>query len=916
MATDPSRAHRTDSSFRVRVGVTALWTVGLLAVLTVVPVAVVEWSPWGTSTTRVTRVLVAIGLALAGLAVAWAAWDRSRRAKGPGARWFTVLAVAGGLLYAGQAVANLVTLQARGPYPPLTDALPLVLFGGFAVMAITALTWPYGLEPAERRAALVDGGVGAAGLAVVWAMLLVPAQPDRGAGASLLILVSASVIEFTAVVLVLVLAAAARRRAAVPIIPLILLQLGVLVYVGADTLASVLPFADRVTEVTLSSVGFVVAVGLVASAALRPAGESESARQLRVRDVWSGVVPLSPVPIAAGVLLVALLGGRSPGPLAAGAIALLLLLIISAVLWLRLAARAELRRATVTAAISTFSQATDQPWFQALIQNSRDIVIVVDRRNRVVYASPTLCGHLGSELRELQGRPLTTIVPQLTPSSVRSAQRFPDRPAQPLEVALTDHTGAEHDVQFHVSLLVGLGAEGYVLTGQDVTDTRRMRLLLGESRRRDRLTGLMNTDSFTAAVQEAQTWSDARSLAVVVFDICDLRSLIDARGRDCGDAIMSAVAGALEQASGPILAVSRLHQDAFAALVRDPVPDGVVATLTEGLRSQVNAVVVPGGATVKVRMAVGYSTGFADSERAVDLVAQADLAATHSLTSPHLPVVRFEHQMRESLLLDWEQRAAVERALEGGEFVPYYQPIVAIGDGSVVGVEALARRRLPDGSVQLPGQFIPAAQRVGQVPFIDAAIRAQALADLHLLNQRWPELSVSLNIAPGDFDQASAGQLVAEVQRADVDPQRVTFEFTEATVAASVELAAAVLDELHDHGFTVALDDFGTGFSSLSSLRDLSVDVVKVDQVFLEGLSSSPRAISLLRAMIDVGRSLGLTTVVEGVRTVEQADLLRGMGCDRIQGHLHAEALPLVDLVEWLETRPVPTRGQVRGRRR
>ena len=900
----------------MRVGVAVLWCLGLAAVLTVVPVVLLGWQPWGSQTVVVTRLLTALGLALAAIATATATWDRAKRSTGSVARWFRVLAVSGLLLYLGQSVANLVTLRSSGPYLPMTDAVPLVLFGGFTVAAITRLTWPRDLEPAERRTAFVDGGVGAAGLAVIWVTLLLPAQPDRGSGLGVFVLISASVIEFASVVLVLVLAAAARRRAAVPIVPLILLQLAVLVYAGSDAMAAVLPFADKVSELTLSSVGFVLAVGLISLAALRPAGEQESARQLRVRDFWSSVLPLSPVPIAAGALLFALVGGRSPGPTAAVAIALLLLLIISGVLWLRLAARSELRRASVTMATSTFAQATDQPWFQALIHNSRDIVIVVDRRNLIVYASPTLRAHVGSEVSELQGRQLTAVVPQLTASAVRSAQRFPDRPAQPLDVALTDHSGAEHDVQFHVAPLVGLGAEGFVLTGQDVTDTRRMRLLLGESRRRDGLTGLMNTEAFTAAVEEAQTWSDPRSLAVVVFDICDLRTLIDARGRDRGDAVMTAVAGALEQAAGPILAVSRLHQDAFAALVRDPAPDTAVAVLTETLREQVRSVQLPGGDTVKVRLAVGYSTAFSDAERAADLVAHADLAATHSLTSPHLPVVRFEHKLRDSLILEWDQRAAVETALEAGEFVPFYQPIVDVGNGTVVAVEALARRRLPDGSLQLPVEFIPVAQRVGQVPFIDAAIRAKALADLHTLNQRWPDLGLSLNIAPGDFDQASAGQLVAEVRMAGVDPHRVTFEFTEATVAESAELAAAVLDELHDHGFTVALDDFGTGFSSLSALRDLRVDVVKVDQVFVNDLGTSDRAVALLRSVIDVGRSLRLTTVAEGVRTVEQADLLRGMGCDRVQGHLHAEALPMAELVAWLETRPTPAPNRATGHRR
>lgn len=874
-----------------------VWTVGTVSTFSGYPAAL---AVTGAGSVRRPLVAVAVGLLLAGFAAAAAAGERSRRSPERAGRWFRIIAIAIAALFVGHAVSILVAPGLDPGTADVVEALPLMLCGGVILVGLAALMWPLGIETAERRAAVLDGAVGALGLALAWAILIRPLQSGGYSGWVSVVPITGTVIEFAAVVAVLVLAACARRRALIPITQVVLIQSAILVYVAADLMTDVVP--DRTTGAWLSAIGFCVSAGLVMTACLRPAHEQETARQLRLRDAWSSILPLSPVPLAAGLLLFALVSGARPGPVAAAGIVALLLIVITSVLWMRLRARSELRKAVVSAATTTFDQATNQPWFQALIQNSRDIVVVVDRRHRIVYASPTLCGHLGADLTHLQGRPLSEVIPSLTATAVREGQRFPDRPAVPLEATVTDWQGADHDVRFHVAPLLGLGVDGYVLTGQDVTDDRTMRSLLGESRRRDRLTGLLNGEAFLAVLTEAQGWSDPRSLGVAVIDVCDLRALVDAHGRASGEALVLAVTRSLEQSAGPILAVGRLKEDSFAVLVRDPVPDVAVSMLATSLRA-VGTVQLPGGLSAPVRLAVGYSTAFADAERAADLVEQADLAASHSLSSPQLPVVRFEHSMRSSLRHEWEQRAELERALTAGEFVPFYQPVVSLADGQVKAVEALARRRLPDGSVELPGQFIPVAQRVGRVAAIDATIRAQAFEDLGRLSGRWPELGMCLNVTPEDFDRYSAVNLVAEIHVARIEPARVTFEFTEATVARSVELAAEVLAGIRESGARVALDDFGTGFSSLASLRHLDVDVLKIDQSFIADVTGSERSRSLLRSVVQLGRDLDAVTVAEGVSTVEQMDLLRGMGCHRAQGHVHAEALAFEELVEWLSQR-------------
>jgi diguanylate cyclase (GGDEF)-like protein/PAS domain S-box-containing protein len=870
---------------------------GAISIGTVLGVVVTWRALSGGEDPDTQRLLAGLAMLATGAGGAAAVVDRARREEGRARLWLVVYATAGFGLFAGQALAYSLTLNGSSQPLPLVTAVPLVVFAPGLIAAIWVLGWPENLEPRVLRAVLADTATGALGLAVVW-VLLVGAHLAAGTDVESLVVACSLILQYACVVTVLATAAASRQRAQFPIVQTILFQSAALVYIGANILGDLLPEGDD-HPVTITLLGSIAAVALTAAFATRGVDEPDTAPQLWLRDTWSTVIPLSPVPIAAGGLVLALsLGLRASAP-AALAIATLLLILIVAVMALRLAARRELRRAAVTAAEYTFDHATDQAWFQALTRNSRDMVLVIDRHVRLVYASPSF-GHLvGVDPASLPGRGLSSVIPDLTEQAIRGIPRSNTSRGVSVDVSLTDHAGVDHDVAFHVSALVGLGFEGFVLTGQDVTDARRLRRLLGESRRRDRLTGLLNHEGFTSAIQEAMDWSDPRSVAVLVIDLIDYRSINDARGRRVGDFVLRSLAQQLERLQGPILAVARLSSESFGVLVRAGSPDLSVSAITQDLRRAASSVVVD-AEPLRLRMAMGYATVDSAIDRAGELLDHADLAAAESRADVEPHLVRYDDTMREALLERWDQIAALELALDRGEFVPHYQPIVRLRDGAVVTLEALARRRLGGGGLQLPDDFIPLAESVGLVSRIDQVIRARALRDLRDLRRDYPGLGVSINVAPLEFRPGFAAEVIREVTDAGLPPAAVTLEITESTVARSQDVSRKIIADLRMFGCLVALDDFGTGFSSLGGLRSLEVDILKIDQSFVDDLATSPRALSLMRAITDVGRGLGLTTVAEGVRTVEQADLLRGMGCDRAQGYLHSEPLSLAQLRTWL----------------
>jgi EAL domain-containing protein (putative c-di-GMP-specific phosphodiesterase class I) len=184
---------------------------------------------------------------------------------------------------------------------------------------------------------------------------------------------------------------------------------------------------------------------------------------------------------------------------------------------------------------------------------------------------------------------------------------------------------------------------------------------------------------------------------------------------------------------------------------------------------------------------------------------------------------------------------------------------------------------------------------------VDRSLRKAVFADMPHILERWPSLVVSINLSAVEFSSDLVADIADQMDRAGVSPTSVSFEVTESAVSSSEELAREILDGLHRMSCLVALDDFGTGYSSLGGLASMNVDLLKIDKSFVSDLATSQRAVSLLRGVVDLGRALGLVMIAEGITSTEQADLIRGMGCDRGQGFLYAEPMPLYALVEWMK---------------
>jgi EAL domain-containing protein (putative c-di-GMP-specific phosphodiesterase class I) len=265
----------------------------------------------------------------------------------------------------------------------------------------------------------------------------------------------------------------------------------------------------------------------------------------------------------------------------------------------------------------------------------------------------------------------------------------------------------------------------------------------------------------------------------------------------------------------------------------------------------------------------------------------------------------FDSTMHTSALKRLQLETDMRRGVDLGEFLVYYQPIVSLQDGQIVGFEALTRWYSSKGLV-MPNDFIPVANETGIILSINRQLLLEACRQVRTWQQLFPSdrpLSLSVNISPKQFAQADLASQIGELLRlSGMDPRCVDLEITETIAMADAERSAGVLAQLKALGVGLDIDDFGTGYSSLSRLQRLPVDTLKIDRAFVSRVDSDHETYEIVRIIVMLAHNLGLRVVAEGVETQAQLDLIWKVGCDRAQGYLFSKPVDHQTILKLLET--------------
>jgi diguanylate cyclase (GGDEF)-like protein len=423
---------------------------------------------------------------------------------------------------------------------------------------------------------------------------------------------------------------------------------------------------------------------------------------------------------------------------------------------------------------------------------------------------------------------------------------------------------------------------------------------------RDPLTGLANRKLLVRTTESTLRSARGESVGLFLLDLDRFKEVNDTLGHAVGDRVLQLAGERLERTLRPGDVVARLGGDEFAVLlpvVRDAdaareIAQRISAAMEEPFTVRDTQIDLE--ASIGIAMFPQHGTDFEALLQRADVAMY--VAKSERTTIETYAAERDTNNPSRLGLL-----GALRRAIDGGELELHYQPKVMVGDGSAAGVEALVRWRHPTRGLVLPDDFIPLAERSGLMQRLTDFVLETALAQAATWRRDGMPMAIAVNVSMRDLhDTEFAGRLGEGLRRHGVPADLLCLEITERVLMADVAKAATTLDDLDGLGVRISLDDFGTGYSSLVLLKRLPVREIKVDRSFVKRLGSAGGAqddATIVRSIIDLGHSLGLTVVAEGVESEATMDRLRAFGCDRAQGWHLSPALPAADVTSWLKIR-------------
>jgi diguanylate cyclase (GGDEF)-like protein len=442
---------------------------------------------------------------------------------------------------------------------------------------------------------------------------------------------------------------------------------------------------------------------------------------------------------------------------------------------------------------------------------------------------------------------------------------------------------------------------GWVSTIEDVTERHRTQELTVRLAQYDSLTGLPNRASFQNHLRAELAGLDQDdTLAVLFLDLDEFKTVNDTLGHHIGDQLLKAVASELKVCLEPGEFVARLGGDEFA-IVYSPICDNnSVLQLAERICDAVRRPHDCAGHTLAIEGSIGIALAPADGKTSDSILQSADLAMYAAKAQGKKAYRFFEPKMeadaRERLRLELDLRNALAEC----RIETYFQPIYDLRQQRIVACEALARWRHPQRGLVSPMIFIPIAEQSGLIVQLGDVILRQAC---HAAVS-WPnDIAVAVNVSAIQLrNPVFALKVLSALHDSGLPARRLEIEITEAVLIGDDETSLRILHELRAIGVRIALDDFGTGYSALSYLLRFPFDKLKIDRCFIEGLTEQDRSREIVKATIMMASELHMVTTAEGVETDAQREVLEGLGCDQIQGHLISPAVESQRIYELLTT--------------
>jgi diguanylate cyclase (GGDEF)-like protein/PAS domain S-box-containing protein len=549
-----------------------------------------------------------------------------------------------------------------------------------------------------------------------------------------------------------------------------------------------------------------------------------------------------------------------------------------------------------------------QARFASLVANSSDVVMVIDPDTTIRYASPSAHRVLGFDPEELDGRRFAELIaPEDRTHALSFLTTIADGEGH---VGLTEYRVQNRDGSAlyvetsRTNLMHDPNVKGIVLNTRDISERKQFEEQLSHQAFHDQITGLANRALFQDRVMHAleRQSRDGKPVAVLFMDLDDFKTVNDSLGHAAGDQLLVEISSRLVGRLRTADTAARLGGDEFAVLLEDGGEEGMTAADVAGrILETFEEPFLLDGTEVYTHASIGISVAEPEAppQDADELLRNADVAMYMAKEAGKGRYQLFEPAMHDTALRRLELKAALQRAIDHEEFRLFYQPVMELPTGKIIGVEALLRWFHPDKGIVPPLDFIPLAEETGLIVPIGRWVLQEACRFASALVDRFPSmrLDMAVNLSAR---QIARPEIVDEVREAlatsELDPSRLVLEITESVMIHDIDLAIARLRELKTLGVQLAIDDFGTGYSSLNYVRRFPVDILKVDKSFIDGVTEEGESSALTAAVIELASILNLKPVAEGIERADQLERLIEMRCDLGQGFFFAKPLPADEL--------------------
>ncbi|MGR8929292.1 MAG: EAL domain-containing protein [Gammaproteobacteria bacterium] len=435
-------------------------------------------------------------------------------------------------------------------------------------------------------------------------------------------------------------------------------------------------------------------------------------------------------------------------------------------------------------------------------------------------------------------------------------------------------------------------------TVQDVSKQKESEKAIHHLAYFDELTGLPSRVHYQDRIRQIikATARQRRHFAFLFLDLDEFKYVNDSYGHHIGDQFLQNIANRLRRVVREEDFAARLGGDEFCIIATSINDDFEAIEIADRCLKEINLPLILGGHHFNPRVSIGVAIYPKDGNNANDLMKAADTAMYSAKSAGKQCYAYYRPEMTEIAVRRMQDEQSLRGAIERNEFEIYYQPQVSMRTGHIVGLEALLRWHHPDRGLVSPNEFISLAETIGLIGKIgDWVIREACGQILRWHQQGFPWLRVAVNISPSHFRDPQLFERLRDVlEETAVPSEYLELEVTESVTQTQLDLA--IFKRLRAMGTKIAIDDFGTGYSSLASLKKLPINCLKIDRIFVQDVLLNQQTPILLGTMIGMANAMGFSLVAEGVETLEQALVMKGLGCDIIQGYLFSKPLPAADV--------------------